>query len=210
MRGESSNWSSYASLVRDRILHQAEGPTLDKKREHYYFDEGMTDDDGKPVDHHKKRADFLKDLIALANAARRQNEDAYLCLGIAEFDDWTIFGIEGRHPKRDPTKLSLTLLVQLLQDQDFAVQRAVIQAIETAHYLPAADALYNIGKPAQPELQWQIASMLIKWGDPRGEELQPGAREEVEKTENEQLVTQPDKEISSEPLEINILASTGG
>jgi len=102
MKGESSNWSSYASLVRDRILHQAEGPTLDKKREHYYFDAGMTDDDGNPVDHCRKRADFLKDLIALANAARRQNEEAYLCLGIAEFDDWTIWGIEGRHPRRNP------------------------------------------------------------------------------------------------------------
>lgn len=102
MSGESSNWSKYAPLVRNRILHQAEGPTLDKKREHYYLEAGMTDDGGNPVEHLKKQRDFLKDLIAIANAARRQKETAYLCLGIAEFDDWTIWGVEGKHPKRQP------------------------------------------------------------------------------------------------------------
>jgi len=103
MPSESSNWSSlYGPLVQDKIWHQAEGPALDKKREHYYLDEGMTDASGNPVDHLKKRAEFLKDVIALANTARRQRSDTYICLGIAEYDDWTIWGVEGKHPKRNP------------------------------------------------------------------------------------------------------------
>lgn len=102
MNGESSNWREYAPIIEKHIRHRAEGPTLEKKREHYYLDEGMSDAEGRPVDHRKKRADFLKDLIALANAARRRNQTAYLCLGIAEDEDWSIFGVEGRHPRRNP------------------------------------------------------------------------------------------------------------
>lgn len=102
MPGESSQWARYGSFVHGKILHGAEGPGLDKKREHYYFDEGMRDDDGNQVDPHKKRGEFLKDIIALANAARQQNADTFLCLGIAEHEDWTVWGVEGKHPKANP------------------------------------------------------------------------------------------------------------
>ena len=101
MRGESGNWVEYGPLVKERILQEAEGPLLDKKREHYYFD-SVKDDSGHEINPQKKRADFLKDLIALANAARQRNEHAYLCLGIAEYDEWTLHGVEGRHPVTNP------------------------------------------------------------------------------------------------------------
>ena len=102
MGGESSNWEQWAEFIKTKILHRPEDSTLEKKREHYYLDEGMVDADGNPVDPLKKRAELLKDLIALANAAHRRGTSAYLCLGIAEGEDWSIFGVEGRHPKKNP------------------------------------------------------------------------------------------------------------
>ncbi len=99
MGAESSEWSRYGLIVRDILLHKAEGPRLDKKREHYYFDEGMRDCSGKLVDPKKNRAAFLKDVIAMANVARQRGEESYLCLGIEEHDQWTIWGVEGKHPK---------------------------------------------------------------------------------------------------------------
>lgn len=101
MQGETGDWPRYRSQIEQEIHHKAEGPLLDKKREHYYFDV-VQDGDGNLVDPKKERNDLLKDLIALSNAARQRNEQALLCLGIAEYDDWTIWGVEGRHPKQNP------------------------------------------------------------------------------------------------------------
>lgn len=101
MSGESYDWSACGPYVEEVIWHKAEGPLLDKKRDHYYFYAAI-DEDGRTVDPRKKRAALLKDVIALANAARQRNKRAYLCLGIAEYDDWTIWGVEGKHPSQNP------------------------------------------------------------------------------------------------------------
>jgi predicted HTH transcriptional regulator len=50
-------------------------------------------------DNPDKRAEFIRDVIALANASRRRGEPGYLLFGID--DGWNIVGIEGQSVKRN-------------------------------------------------------------------------------------------------------------
>lgn len=151
---ESAEWPQYEPLIRDRVLHMAEGPLIEKKSDHYYFylrtDRGMKKEN-------EKRAEFLRDFIAAANAARRRNAEAWICLGIAEYDDWTICGVEGEHPN-PPSK-------HKVQWSDVEAHPDQINAWKDS----IQDAYIGLARqfvvPALPEAQYETGWLRLNGAD---------------------------------------------
>jgi lysophospholipase L1-like esterase len=95
-------WPEYAQLIEQKYRLQVEGPLLDKKQELYIFGVKQSDDETEVAKAAKKRVDLIVDFMALANAALKRHEPAYICFGIGEHDDWGLHTIEGQHPNPPP------------------------------------------------------------------------------------------------------------